>query len=87
MKLKPQTFGSLYSFIQRNSEPTKAGNGFQLVDEFCANHDLDPVTLKEVCFYFGANVDEEVLTRVKGSISAKAIIRPWGYHVNKMARS
>jgi len=87
MKLKPQTFGSLYLFIQRNIEPTKASNGFRLVDEFCANHSLDPVTLKELCFYFGANTDGEVLTRVKGNVIAKAIIRPWGYHVNKMARS
>ncbi len=87
MKLKYPNFGNLYSFIKHNIGTTKAGNGFRLVDEFCANHDLDPVTLKEVCFYFGANTDEEVLTRVKGNVLAKAILRPWGYQVNKMARS
>jgi hypothetical protein len=87
MTLKHPTFGNLYSFIKHNSEPTKAGNGFKLVDEFCANHSLDPITLKEVCFYFGASTDEEVLTRVKGNVIAKAILRPWGYHANKMARS
>ena len=87
MKLKTQTFGNLYSFIEHNSEPTKAGNGFKLVDQFCENHDLDPVTLKEVFFYFGASEDKEVLTRVKGNVLGKSILRPWGYHVNKMARS
>ncbi len=87
MTLKHPTFGHLYSFIKGNIEPTKAGDSFRLVNEFCANHSLDPVTLKELCFYFGANTDGEVLTRVKGNVIAKAIIRPWGYHVNKMARS
>ena len=87
MKLKHLNFGSLYLFLERNSEPTKAGNGFRLVDEFCANHNLDPVTLKEVFFYFGANTDEEVLTRVKGHVLGKAILRPWGYNSNKMVRS
>ncbi len=87
MKLKHPNFGSLYLFIKRNSDIVKANNGFRLVDEFCANHSLDPVTLKEVFFYFGANTDEEVLTRVKGNVLGKAILRPWGYHVNKMARS
>lgn len=88
MKLKHSTFGSLYLFIERNSEPTKAGNnGFQLVEQFCASHDLDPVTLKELCFYFGASGDEEVLAKVKGNVFGKAIIRPRGYHLNKMARS
>ena len=87
MTLKHTTFGNLYLFIKNNSKPTRAGKGFQLVEQFCANHKLDPVTLKELCFYFGASTDEEVLTRVKGNVIAKAIIRPWGYHVNKMARS
>ncbi len=87
MTLKHTTFGNLYLFIKLNSQTTKAGNSFRLVDEFCANHSLDPVTLKEVFFYFGANTDEEVLTRVKGNVLRKAILRPWGYHVNKMARS
>ena len=87
MTLKHTTFGNLYLFIKNNSKPTRAGNSFRLVDEFCANHKLDSVTLKELCFYFGASTDEEVLTRVKGNVIAKAIIRPWGYHVNKMARS
>ena len=87
MTLKHTTFGNLYLFIKLNSQPTKAGKGFQLVEQFCANHNLDPVTLKEVFFYFGANTDEEVLTRVKGNVLGKAILRPWGYHVNKMARS
>ena len=87
MKLKHSTFGSLYLFLERNSEPTKADNGFKLVDEFCVNHNLDPVTLKEVCFYFGASEDKEVLTRVKGNVLGKAILRPWGYNLNKMAIS
>jgi len=87
MTLKHPTFGSLYLFIQRNREPPKAGNDFRLVDEFCANHSLDPITLKELCFYFGANTDGEVLTRVKGIVLGKAILRPWGYNSNKMARS
>ena len=87
MTLKHTTFGNLYLFIKHNSKPTRAGNSFRLVNEFCAIHSLDPVTLKEVFFYFGASTDEEVLTRVKGNVIAKAIIRPWGYHVNKMARS
>ena len=87
MTLKHPTFGHLYSFIEHNSKPTRAGNSFRLVDEFCANHKLDPVTLKEVFFYFGASEDKEVLSMVKGSILGKAILRPWGYHLNKMARS
>jgi len=87
MTLKHTTFGNLYLFIKRNSKPTKAGNSFRLMDEFCANHKLDPVTLKELFFYFGANTDEEVLTRVKGLVSAKAVLRPRSYNLNKMARS
>ena len=87
MKLKCPNFGSLYSFIKCNIGTTKASNSFQLVDKFCANYNLDPVTLKELCFYFGANTDEEILTRVKGNVTGKAIIRPTGYHLNKMARS
>ena len=87
MKLKYPNFGSLYLFIKSNSDIFKANNGFRLVDEFCENHDLDPVTLKEVFFYFGANTDEEVLTRVKGHVLGKAILRPWGYNSNKMVRS
>ena len=87
MTLKHTTFGNLYLFIKNNSKPTRAGNSFRLVDEFCANHKLDPVTLKELFFYFGANTDEEVLTRVKGHVLGKAILRPWGYNSNKMARS
>jgi hypothetical protein len=43
--------------------------------------------LKELFFYFGANTDVEVLTRVKGNVLGKAILRPWGYNSNKMARS
>ena len=86
MTLKHTTFGNLYLFIKNNSKPTRAGNSFRLVDEFCANHKLDPVTLKEVFFYFGANTDEEVLAKVKGNVLGKAILRPWGYHLNKMAR-
>ena len=87
MTLKHTTFGNLYLFIKLNSQPTKAGRGFQLVEQFCANHNLDPVTLKELCFYFGASEDKEVLTMVKGNILGKAILRPWGYKLNKMARS
>jgi hypothetical protein len=87
MTLKHPTFGHLYSFIKGNIKPTTAGNGFRLVDEFCANHSLDPVTLKEVLFYFGANTDGEVLSRVKGNVLGRATLRPWGHHANKMARS
>jgi hypothetical protein len=87
MTVKHPTFGHLYSFIKGNIKPTKAGNSFRLVNEFCANHKLDPVTLKEVFFYFGANTDKEVLSRARGNISVKAILRPWGYNSNKMARS
>ena len=87
MTLNTPTFGQLYLFIKHNSKPTRAGNGFRLVNEFCAIHKLDPVTLKEVFFYFGASTDEEVLTRVKGNVLGKAILRPWGYNSNKMARS
>lgn len=87
MTLKHPTFGNLYSFLEHNSKPTKAGKGFQLVEQFCANHNLDSDSLKELCFYFEASEDKEVLTKVKGNISAKAIIRPRGYHLNKMARS
>jgi hypothetical protein len=87
MELKCPNFGSLYSFINRNIGTTKAGNSFRLVNEFCANHKLDPVMLKELFFYFGANTDVEVLTRVKGNVLGKAILRPWGYNSNKMARS
>jgi hypothetical protein len=87
MKLKYQNFGSLYLFIQRNSEPTKAGNGFKLVEQFCAIHSLDSDSLKELCFYFGASEDKQVLTKVKGNVLGKAILRPRGYHVNKLARS
>lgn len=87
MTLKHPTFGHLYSFIEHHSKPTKAGNGFKLVEQFCANHSLDPITLKELCFYFGANTDKEVLTKVKGNVLGKAILRPWGYNSNKMARS
>ena len=87
MTLKHTTFGDLYLFIKHNSKPTRAGNGFRLVNEFCANHNLDPVTLKELCFYFGANTDEEVLAKVKGNVLGKAILRTWGYNSNKMARS
>jgi hypothetical protein len=86
MTLKHPTFGHLYAFIESNTGTPKA-DGFKLVDEFCANHSLDPVTLKEVLFYFGANTDGEVLSRVKGHILGKAILRPWGHHANKMARS
>ncbi len=57
------------------------------MEQFCAIHNLDSDSLKELCFYFGASEDKEVLTRVKGNVIAKAIIRPWGYHVNKLARS
>jgi hypothetical protein len=87
MELKCPNFGSLYLFIKRNGEIAKANNGFKLVEQFCAIHNLDADSLKELCFYFGASEDKAVLTKVKGSISVKAIIRPWGYHVNKMARS
>ncbi len=87
MELKCPNFGSLYLFIKRNSETTKANNGFRLVEQFCAIHSLDSDSLKELCFYFGASEDKEVLTRVKGNISVKATIRPRGYHLNKMARS
>ena len=87
MELKCPNFGSLYLFIKRNSETTKANNGFRLVDQFCANHNLDADSLKELCFYFGASEDKDVLTKVKGSISVKASIRPKGYNLNKMARS
>ena len=87
MKLKCPNFGSLYSFLERNSEPTKASNRFKLVEQFCAMHSLDSDLLKELCFYFGASEDKAVLTKVKGNVLAKAMLRPWGYHVNKMARS
>jgi hypothetical protein len=87
IRLKPPNFGSLYSFIERNSEPTKAGFGFKLVEQFCAIHGLDSDLLKELCFYFGASEDKEVLVKVKGNVLAKAMLREWGYRVNKMARS
>ena len=87
MELKCPTFSSLYLSIKLNSEITKVSNSFKLVDEFCAIHNLDPVTLKELCFYFGASEDKEVLTKVKGNVLGKAILRPWGYNLNKMARS
>jgi len=87
MTLNHTTFGNLYLFIKNNSKPTKAGKGFQLVEQFCANHNLDSDSLKELCFYFGASEDKEVLTKVKGNILGKAILRPWGYNSNKMARS
>ena len=87
MTLKHTTFGNLYLFIKLNSQPTKAGKGFQLVEQFCANHNLDSDSLKELCFYFGASEDKEVLAKVKGNVLSKAILRPWGYQVNKMARS
>ena len=87
MKLKHLNFGSLYSFLERNSEPTKASNRFKLVEQFCAMHSLDSDLLKELCFYFGASEDKEVLAKVKGNVLGKAIIRPRGYHLNKMARS
>jgi hypothetical protein len=87
MTLKHPTFGHLYSFLEHHSKPTKAGKGFKLVDQFCANHSLDPITLKELCFYFGASEDKEVLVKVKGNVLGKAILRPWGYNSNKMARS
>jgi hypothetical protein len=87
MELKYPNFGSLYLFIKRNSETTKANNRFRLVDQFCAIHSLDSDSLKELCFYFGASEDKEVLTKVKGNVLGKAILRPWGYNLNKMARS
>ena len=87
MTLNTSTFDSLYSFIEHHSKPTKAGKGFQLVEQFCANHNLDSDSLKELCFYFGASEDKEVLTKVMANVLGKAIIRPKGYHLNKMARS
>ena len=87
MKFKCPNFGSLYLFIKSNSDTVKANKGFKLVEQFCAIQSLDSDSLKELCFYFGASEDKEVLTRVKGNVIAKAIIRPWGYHVNKLARS
>ena len=87
MELKCPNFGSLYLFIKRNSETTKANNGFRLVEQFCAIHSLDSTSLKELCFYFGASEDKDVLTRVKGNVIGKAILRPWGYNLNKMSRS
>lgn len=87
MTLEHTIFGDLYLFIERNSETTRRNNGFQLVEEFCANHNLDADSLKELSFYFGANRDEEILTKVKGNISGKAAIRPRGYTLNKLARS
>ena len=87
MELKYPNFGSLYLFIKRNSETTKASNRFRLVDQFCVIHSLDSDSLKELCFYFGASEDKDVLTKVKGNISVKASIRPRGYNLNKMARS
>ena len=87
MELKCPNFGSLYLFIKLNSETTKVNNGFRLVEQFCAIHSLDSDSLKELCFYFGASEDKDVLTRVKGNISVKAPIRPRGYNLNKMARS
>ena len=87
MELKYPNFGSLYLFIRLNSKTTKINNGFRLVEQFCAIHSLDSDSLKELCFYFGASEDKEVLTKVKGNISAKASIRPCGYNLNKMARS
>ena len=87
MELKCPNFGSLYLFIKRNSEATKANNGFRLVEQFCAIHSLDSTSLKELCFYFGASEDKDVLTRVKGNVIGKAILRPWGYNLNKMSRS
>ena len=87
MKLKCTNFGSLYLFIKSNIDMVKANNGFKLVEQFCAIHSLDSDSLKELCFYFGASEDRAVLTKVKGNVLGKAIIRPRGYHLNKMARS
>ena len=87
MKLKRPNFCNLYLFLERNSEPTKASNRFKLVEQFCAMHSLDSDLLKELCFYFGASEDKAVLTKVKGNVLAKAMLRPRGYHLNKMARS
>lgn len=87
MKLKCPNFGSLYLFIKRNGDIVKANNGFKLVEQFCAIHNLDADSLKELCFYFGASEDKEVLTKVKGIVSAKAVLRPRSYNLNKMARS
>ena len=87
MELKCPNFGSLYLFIKLNSETTKVNNGFRLVEQFCAIHSLDSDSLKELCFYFGASDDKDVLTKVKGNVLGKAILRPWGYNLNKMARS
>jgi hypothetical protein len=87
MELKCPNFGSLYLFIKRNSETTKVNNGFRLVEQFCAIHSLDSDSLKELCFYFGASEDKDVLTKVKGNVLGKAILRPWGYNLNRMSRS
>ena len=87
MELKCPNFGSLYLFIKLNSETTKVNNGFRLVEQFCAIHSLDSDSLKELCFYFGASEDKDVLTKVKGNVLGKAILRPWGYNLNKMSRS
>lgn len=87
MELKCPNFGNLYLFIKRNSDTIKANNGFRLVEQYCEIHSLDSTSLKELCFYFGASEDKEVLTKVKGNISVKASIRPRGYKLNKMARS
>lgn len=65
----------------------KANNGFKLVEQFCAIHSLDSDSLKELCFYFGASEDRAVLTKVKGIVSAKAVVRPRGHNSNKLARS
>ena len=87
MEFRYPNFGSLYLFIKRNSETIKANNGFRLVEQYCEIHSLDSDSLKELCFYFGASGDKEVLTKVKGNVLGKAILRPWGYNLNKMARS
>ena len=87
MELDYPNFGSLYLFIKRNSDIAKANNGFQLVEEFCAIHNLDSDRLKELFFYFGACEDKEVLIRVKGNISKKAFIRYRGYKMNNLTRS
>ena len=65
----------------------KANKGFKLVEQFCEIHSLDSDSLKELCFYFGASDDRAVLTKVKRIVSAKAVVRPRGHNLNKLARS
>ena len=78
-------FGSLYLFIDKNSEAARIHNNLDLVEEFCRIHELDFVRLQSVLEYFGGYDDLEVLLNVQGSISADTVITPiFGSHFERI---